>query len=262
MELGQKIRQVRLEAGLSQRQLCGDVITRNMLSQIENGSARPSMSTLQYLAATLGKPIGFFLEETVPVLPNLPVMEQARQAQGAEVLSVLESYQAPDPVFDRERWLLEALACMDMAKQALAEEKYAYARELLQQAKAAGEQTPYYEEALERMRLLLCAQAEQDPATLVQALPSLDAELILRAQAALQENRKAAAYLDSVQQKNTQWYYLRGCAYEADGDYENAVQSYLQAESWSPRQIYGALERCYEKLENYKEAYRYACLQR
>ena len=46
MTLGEKIRQARLEAGLSQRQLCGDTVTRNMLSQIENGSARPSMDTL------------------------------------------------------------------------------------------------------------------------------------------------------------------------------------------------------------------------
>ena len=34
MELGEKLLQARQEAGLSQRQLCGDVITRNMLSLI------------------------------------------------------------------------------------------------------------------------------------------------------------------------------------------------------------------------------------
>lgn len=43
MELGEKLRLARLEAGLSQRALCGDEITRNMLSRIENGAARPSM---------------------------------------------------------------------------------------------------------------------------------------------------------------------------------------------------------------------------
>ena len=43
MELGEKLRLARLEAGMTQRQLCGDEITRNMLSQIENGTARPSM---------------------------------------------------------------------------------------------------------------------------------------------------------------------------------------------------------------------------
>ena len=49
MELGEKLLRARQEAGLSQRQLCGDVITRNMLSRIEHGTARPSMDTLQYL---------------------------------------------------------------------------------------------------------------------------------------------------------------------------------------------------------------------
>lgn len=63
MELGEKIRKARLDAGLSQRQLCGDAITRNMLSLIENGTAKPSMKTLNFLAEQLGKPIHFFLED-------------------------------------------------------------------------------------------------------------------------------------------------------------------------------------------------------
>ena len=50
MNLGEKLRLARVEAGLSQRELCGDRITRNMLSQIENGLASPSVATLQYLA--------------------------------------------------------------------------------------------------------------------------------------------------------------------------------------------------------------------
>ena len=61
MELGDKLRQARLDAGLTQRQLCGDRITRNMLSQIENGLARPSMQTLRYLAGQLKKPVSYFL---------------------------------------------------------------------------------------------------------------------------------------------------------------------------------------------------------
>ncbi|MBQ9167969.1 MAG: helix-turn-helix transcriptional regulator, partial [Oscillospiraceae bacterium] len=80
MELGQRIRQARLEAGLSQRQLCGDEITRNMLSQIENGSAHPSMTTLRYLAERLGKSISYFLEEEAVTSPNQSVMAQARQS--------------------------------------------------------------------------------------------------------------------------------------------------------------------------------------
>ena len=78
MELGEKLLCARQEAGLSQRQLCGDVITRNMLSQIEHGTARPSMDTLRYLASRLGKPMSFFLEEDVVTSSNLLLMQQAR----------------------------------------------------------------------------------------------------------------------------------------------------------------------------------------
>ena len=63
MDMGQKIRAARLEKGLSQRQLCENLITRNMLSQIENGSAKPSLPTLRELAKRLGQPVQFFLGE-------------------------------------------------------------------------------------------------------------------------------------------------------------------------------------------------------
>ena len=95
MELGQKLKQARMEANLSQRQLCGDTITRNMLSQIENGSAKPSMDTLRFLAAKLGKPVSYFLEE-LSASPNQNVMNTARDAFDAgvfsQVLAALSDY--------------------------------------------------------------------------------------------------------------------------------------------------------------------------
>ena len=93
MDIGKKLRQARLDAGLSQRQLCGDVITRNMLSLIENGSARPSMDTLAYLAEQLGKPMGFFLGEKSA---NAECIKKARQAyiqgQYADGDAILKGY--------------------------------------------------------------------------------------------------------------------------------------------------------------------------
>ena len=77
MELGEKLRQARQDAGLSQRQLCGDTITRNMLSLIEHGTAKPSMETLKLLAARLGKPVSYFLDEEALTSPNHSVMESA-----------------------------------------------------------------------------------------------------------------------------------------------------------------------------------------
>ena len=61
MTLGQKIRQTRLARGLTQKELAGEQITRNMLSQIEHGAAQPSMRTLEYLAAVLNVDAGWLL---------------------------------------------------------------------------------------------------------------------------------------------------------------------------------------------------------
>jgi transcriptional regulator with XRE-family HTH domain len=121
MELGKKLRAARQEAALSQRELCGDQITRNMLSQIENGAARPSMDTLQYLAGRLGKSVSFFLEDGATD-PEQRRMEQARAAFGAEKFEqVLEQLadRPINPATDWEAELLVAMACLGAAEQAV-----------------------------------------------------------------------------------------------------------------------------------------------
>ena len=162
MELGEKIRQARLEAGLSQRALCGDVITRNMLSQIENGSAKPSMATLQHLAKGLGKPVGFFLEEQSILSPNPQIMLDARQAYAkkdhSKVLTLLEGYQSPDPLFDEEKHYLWALAALALAEEWLhiAPQK---AENYLEQI---NRHSIYYTEAMEQRRRMLLQRVWQE----------------------------------------------------------------------------------------------------
>lgn len=61
IHIGRRIKKKRLEAGLTQSALCGDKITRNMLSRIETGDAHPSLDTLLYLAKKLNTPAAYFL---------------------------------------------------------------------------------------------------------------------------------------------------------------------------------------------------------
>lgn len=259
MELGTRLRQARLEAGLSQRQLCGEVITRNMLSQIENSSARPSMDTLRYLAGRLGKPIGYFLEEPTVELPNLACIEQARQAAGQGVLDALEAYQEPDPVFDRERWLLEALACLDMAQKALHDGQQGLAGTLLERAARAGARTPYYTPILERHRQFLCCSGGFLP---LSELPEEPQFLLLLARAALEAGapERCAGILEAVTERDQAWNFLRAEAYFIQKAYAAAAEHYRQAAP-DPR-VYARLETCCRELEDYKMAYFYACKQR
>lgn len=263
MELGQKIKEARLQAGLSQRQLCGEEITRNMLSQIENGSARPSMTTLQYLASRLGVSVSYFLEEQAVTSPNQQVMDKARIAgDPGRVMELLADYQSPDPVFDRERWLLEVLSLLALAEGALAEGKPVYAAQLLEKAKQAGENTDYYTPELERRRLLLQFQAEPEKAmVLSQQLPDITPELLLRAKAALEigDSARCGAILDAAPNRESHWHFLRAESYFAREDYAKAAEQYALAEEGYPRKVARRLEVCYRELGDFKQAYFYAC---
>lgn len=264
MELGQRLKKARLELGLSQRQLCGDVITRNMLSQIENGSARPSMDTLRYLAGELGKPLSYFLEEDAVTSPNQTLMDRARQEPDSKkVLEILAEYRAPDAVFDREKELLMRLATLDLAEEAARDGRTIYAAGLLEELGPL--EGGYCADDLERRRLLLLAQVKPQMLEAVcEKLPSLDGELRLRAKAALNrgEHTRAGALLDSVEHQDEGWHFLRGQVYLAQKDYENALRCFRVAEESHRDAIYPLMEQCAREMEDYKLAYEYACKQK
>ena len=270
MELGEKIKQARLEAGLSQRQLCGDHITRNMLSQIEHGTARPSMDTLRILAAGLGKPMSYFLEDEVVTSPNVEIMAQCRehfcQGDPAAAVETMENYRTPDPVFDSEAYLMRALCRMAQAEEALEQGRLLYGRSLLDQACEDGAKTPYYTPELERRRVILLARAMPEAAVeLAEKLPSDDETLLLRAKAALAQGEpdRAETLLSAAQNRDTiPWQLLRGEVYFAGKHYAQAVPCFLRTEEAHPRLATSRLEVCYRELGDFKKAYEYACKQR
>lgn len=264
MELGEKLREARLEAGLSQRQLCGDIITRNMLSLIEHGNAKPSMDTLKLLAARLGKPVSYFLEEDALVSPNRQVMETARErfdtADFSGAAAAMEDYREGDPVYDREAALLKKLLYLELADQALREKRRPYALELLEKAKQG---VPYCGEALERRRLLLLGQISGEG--VCRRLPSLDGELLLRAGEALRggDPGRARRLLEAAEeQQGAQWNFLSGLVWLEGKEYRKAAGCFRKAEKQYPRETAPLLEQCYRELGDYRRAYEYAVRQK
>ncbi len=55
--LGRRIKEARLAKKMTQNEVVGNFITRNMLSQIESGTASPSIKTLEYLSQVLEIPV-------------------------------------------------------------------------------------------------------------------------------------------------------------------------------------------------------------
>src|SRR4030088_3117650 len=59
--LGARVREARRERGMSQAQLAGEELTKGFISQVESNLVRPSVRSLQIIAARLGKSLDYFL---------------------------------------------------------------------------------------------------------------------------------------------------------------------------------------------------------
>src|SRR5438045_9112887 len=59
LRLGERLRQLRVSAGLTQTELAGDRFSKEYISQIERGKTRPTTETVEWLALRLGVDAGF-----------------------------------------------------------------------------------------------------------------------------------------------------------------------------------------------------------
>src|SRR5919201_1351937 len=59
LRLGERLRQLRVSAGLTQTDLAGDRFSKEYVSQIERGKTRPTRETIEWLAQRLGVDAGF-----------------------------------------------------------------------------------------------------------------------------------------------------------------------------------------------------------
>ena len=82
LSLGKKIKNLRLKKGMTQAELAGETITRNMLSQIENETAQPSVNTILELSEKLETPAEYFFSEINDADPfrKLLSIERIRKA--------------------------------------------------------------------------------------------------------------------------------------------------------------------------------------
>jgi tetratricopeptide (TPR) repeat protein len=124
VRIGQRIREARHRAGLTQQQLAGERYTKAYVSALETGIARPSMVALSYLSERLGLPASHFIDQANPAWTRLAV--DMRLASG-EWQEAADGYRAllddsPDESMRAEllRGLAESLARLDRGRDAIA----------------------------------------------------------------------------------------------------------------------------------------------
>lgn len=265
MTMGNRIRQARIDAGLSQRQLAGDMMTRNMLSALEHDGANPSVATLKYLSERLCKPIGYFLGEEAPQLPYLAEIKQIRvdyeHRAYAACLKKIESL--GENIFQPELQLLEILCLLEMAKEARECGKLPYSRELLSRCEGVLEQCQYMRKELRKRWAQESALSamEKERMKYIHMIPTEDESLMLRAEGAIKSGAygKAANLLEAVEnRRSVNWNLLRGEIYILEQEYEKAAECYHRIEEDKPQESAVKLEICYREMGNYKMAYYYA----
>lgn len=146
MNIGKKIKTIRTEKLMTQSELAGDEITRNMLSQIESGSAQPSLSTIKYLAKKLGVPTGYLLSEGDEefVYNKTRVMKNIKKAYSDKNYELCrEMCISSFDEFDDEMELILTDCCVGEAEELIRDGKLRYACSLLDEALDHSTKTIY-----------------------------------------------------------------------------------------------------------------------
>src|SRR5437868_9455315 len=92
LRLGERLRQLRVAAGLTQTELAGDRFSKEYISQIERGKTRPTVETTEWLALRLGVDAGFLQS-------GVSADERSKaEAILARADALLEEHQLPEAI--------------------------------------------------------------------------------------------------------------------------------------------------------------------
>lgn len=283
MTLGQKLKKTRLARGMTQSQVVGSRITRNMLSQIENDQASPSVKTLEYLAAVLGVSMGWLLadeqaQEEADRMARLRAMLRNGDCEGCMAL-------APEPQqSDDEQAVLLAIAGAECARRALLDEELPRAAELAHRTLAWNAKSLYHSVQLDvQMRAVLAACAEAQGTDTEEAVaafradyallrPDVSYHLLMARHHLSREHVQAAEHeiwsiSELPDERRAEYLILRGRLAAAKEQYETAAEYLRQADALAPlpklheRELCRAMELCCRELQDYKSAYEYAARQ-
>ena len=122
--IGARIRQSRLQAGLTQHQLAGERYTKAYVSALENGLSKPSVAALNYLASRLDMPAAVLLAGETDHWSRLEGDVLLASGRWQQALDIYDRHLDEAPHGDARAELLrgraEALARLDRGSEAAA----------------------------------------------------------------------------------------------------------------------------------------------
>lgn len=270
MSVGKRIKELRKTKGLTQSDLVGEEITRNMLSRIESDKALPSLPTLLFLSERLGVSPGYLLEEDRALFDDkkarvLPKIKAAYQRGNYK--EVLRLYERNLGECDDEVAYLLADASRGYAEELLHKGKMHSAEKTARDGLSFAERTIYASVHLKASLSLLLAILSniQSPKYEVAALPYHT----LRAEALSEDLYRYTLEGAEPYTYESELYQAHANAKKmmAEGRYADALHALELLENRRAEKdfsvfvlfrVYGDLESCHKELRNYEAAYRYS----
>lgn len=277
-QIGERIRSLRIEAGMTQSELAEGIVTRNMLSMIESARTLPSVDTLVEMCRRLGVPPGYvFAGQREEVLyKKSAVIERIRQhfAEG-EYESVPEL--SDGLTDDAEIASLCTLAHINIGKEQYRTTPQKAITDHFVPASALAKDgiLADYAKNTERFaRLLLDSTAERiTPASLCDKTsflpfafdPDIFPYLVSLRCIETGAADKAAAIENSGLIQTLQYRcHIAGAILDRSGESAEALPMLIKAAEEKPNEVYSLLriytdiELCAQKLGEYEKAYKYS----
>jgi tetratricopeptide (TPR) repeat protein len=157
IRLGERLRQLRVAAGLTQTDLAGDRFSKEYVSQIERGKTRPTTGTIEWLADRLGVDAGFLAsgvatDERARIEGALTRAEALYEAdEDQEAVDAFEPLTAAARATGLPELQVRALVGTGLAKMRIGEHRAALG--LLNEARAISESESFSD--VERADVLL-----------------------------------------------------------------------------------------------------------
>ena len=268
IHIGEKIKKLRKLRGMTQAELAGSLITRNMLSSIENGKANPSLDTLTHIAANLSVSVSYLVsdDEDVSFYEKNRLISQIYRAYGAKNYSACITLINSIGEKDNELYFILATSHLMLGKKNIAHGSLVKAKKNLDLASEYCEKTLIETDHLKAQILLYLAISQNIQSPLLEfdtqeynssLVSSVDFEFYKYLTLDLEYSFENPIYSLHLEAKKLM----------QERNYTEAIKRLLNASEISKKDdfnsyvifgIYTDLEYCYKQLYNFEKAYLYS----
>ena len=268
MTLGEKIKSERRRLGLSQTQLAGDKITRNMISAIESDKANPSISTLSYLAERLSVSLSYLFAETEDALIQRRyalIVDAKNDFKDARYKECIEKILNIGFVDDELAYML-AISYFNLAKSAVLLGEVSEAKRCFLEFGKYADMTVYDISVQKSLTIMYSAIASNIQSPLldfdIKAFEDglrlgFDFEFYRYLMQDFDYKYTNITFARHLEAKNA----IKERKYNTAISLLNSIENEKNANSYNAYVVLGVyndLENCYKQLFDYENAYRYA----